>query len=174
MTDSLAKVVIPHSRFLECQERRRRLAAELMPGDRPPPIHGDAVPEGSRNRPSTDSERKPMLTMKIALPRVHMAERCSVRPPSGHGSGGREAWLQTGHGSNKSVPPGHPLDLVSEFEAERERAESIHAPDGVIQVPKQAAPDVVALPDADPSRRRVDGVDARSDRRLLMNVCVPQ
>ncbi|HVH25850.1 MAG TPA: hypothetical protein VM818_03785 [Vicinamibacterales bacterium] len=45
------------------------------------------------------------------------------------------------------MPPGHPLDLVSELEAERERAESVHARSGVIQVPKQAAPDVVALLD---------------------------
>jgi hypothetical protein len=29
MTDSLANVVIPYARFVECQERRRRIAAEL-------------------------------------------------------------------------------------------------------------------------------------------------
>lgn len=44
MTDSLANVVIPYSRFLECQEGRRRLAAELMPRDRPPTIDADVVP----------------------------------------------------------------------------------------------------------------------------------
>jgi len=44
MTNSPANVVIPYSRFLECQERRRRIAAELTRGDRPPRIDADVVP----------------------------------------------------------------------------------------------------------------------------------
>jgi hypothetical protein len=42
--DSLANVVIPYSRFQECQENRRRLAAERVPRDRPAPIDADVAP----------------------------------------------------------------------------------------------------------------------------------
>jgi hypothetical protein len=44
MTDSLAKVLIPYTRFLECQKRRSRIAAELTRRDRPPTIDADVVP----------------------------------------------------------------------------------------------------------------------------------
>lgn len=44
MTDSLANVVIPYARFLECQERRRRIAAELKLPDPPPTIEAAVVP----------------------------------------------------------------------------------------------------------------------------------
>ncbi len=44
MTDSLANVVIPYARFRECQERRRRITAELTGRDRPPTIDADVVP----------------------------------------------------------------------------------------------------------------------------------
>jgi len=30
MTDSLTSVVVPYSRFVECQKRRQQVAAELM------------------------------------------------------------------------------------------------------------------------------------------------
>jgi len=43
MTDSLAHVVLPYSRFVEGQERRGRTAAELTHRDRPVTIHVDAV-----------------------------------------------------------------------------------------------------------------------------------
>ena len=42
MTDSLANVVIPYARFLECQERRRSLA-EVTSRDRPPTIDAALV-----------------------------------------------------------------------------------------------------------------------------------
>lgn len=43
MANSLACVVIPYSRFLECQERRRGIAAELTQGDRSRTIDADVV-----------------------------------------------------------------------------------------------------------------------------------
>jgi hypothetical protein len=44
MTDSLANVLVPYSRFLECQDRRRRIAAELRLPDQPPTSDADALP----------------------------------------------------------------------------------------------------------------------------------
>ena len=44
MSDSPTSVVIPYSRFEECQERRRKLAAELMLLDRPRTIDAEVVP----------------------------------------------------------------------------------------------------------------------------------
>ena len=44
MTDSLANVVIPYARFVECQERRRRIAAELTLQTPPPAIEAALVP----------------------------------------------------------------------------------------------------------------------------------
>jgi hypothetical protein len=44
MSDSLANVVIPYARFLECRERRRRIAAELTLLDPPPTIGAAVVP----------------------------------------------------------------------------------------------------------------------------------
>jgi hypothetical protein len=44
MTDPLTGVVIPYSRFLECRERRQRIAAELTPPDQPPASDADALP----------------------------------------------------------------------------------------------------------------------------------
>ena len=44
MTDSRADVVIPYSRFLECQERREEIAAELARPDRPATIVPDVKP----------------------------------------------------------------------------------------------------------------------------------
>jgi hypothetical protein len=38
MTHALVNVLVPYSRFLECQHLRRRIAAELTWRDRPPPI----------------------------------------------------------------------------------------------------------------------------------------
>jgi hypothetical protein len=43
MTDNPAPVVIPYARFLECQERRRQLAADLHRPD-PPTTHIDTPP----------------------------------------------------------------------------------------------------------------------------------
>lgn len=57
MTDSLANVVIPYSRFRECQERRRRIAAELTRRDRPPTIDADVVPVAAETASFTDAER---------------------------------------------------------------------------------------------------------------------
>ena len=44
MTNSLANVVIPYCRFLECQEKHRRIAAELTQQDRPATIDTDVAP----------------------------------------------------------------------------------------------------------------------------------
>jgi len=44
MTDSLINVLVPYSRFVECQDRRRRVAAELTRRDQPPTIDGDVLP----------------------------------------------------------------------------------------------------------------------------------
>jgi hypothetical protein len=43
MTDSPDHVVIPYSRFLECLERRRAIAAELIQ-PRPPTTDADVPP----------------------------------------------------------------------------------------------------------------------------------
>ena len=48
MTDSFGNAVIPYSRFLEYQERRRSMDAELLLRDRPPTIDADVVC-GGRN-----------------------------------------------------------------------------------------------------------------------------
>jgi hypothetical protein len=47
MTGSAASVVTPYSRFLECQERRRRIGAELMVQNRLRTIEADAMPEAA-------------------------------------------------------------------------------------------------------------------------------
>ena len=44
MTDSRVNVLIPYSRFLECQDRRHRIAAELTPPDQPPTRDADVLP----------------------------------------------------------------------------------------------------------------------------------
>jgi hypothetical protein len=41
MTAPLVAVVVPYSRFLECQDRRRQFAAGLVPPDHPPTVDGD-------------------------------------------------------------------------------------------------------------------------------------
>ncbi len=43
MTDSLTNV-ISYSRFLECQERRRKVVSELALRDPPQPIEADVLP----------------------------------------------------------------------------------------------------------------------------------
>jgi hypothetical protein len=53
MTESLANVVIPYSRFLEYQERRRSVPAELMLRDRPPTIDPDVVSVAAGTAPQT-------------------------------------------------------------------------------------------------------------------------
>jgi len=44
MTDSLVNVLVPYSRFLECQDRRRRIAAELTRPDQPPTSDAEVMP----------------------------------------------------------------------------------------------------------------------------------
>jgi hypothetical protein len=44
MTDSLVNVLVPYSRFLKCQDRRHRIAAELTRRDQPPTIDADVMP----------------------------------------------------------------------------------------------------------------------------------
>jgi hypothetical protein len=44
MSESPTSVVIPYSRFEECRDRRRRLAAELLVLDRPRTIDAEVVP----------------------------------------------------------------------------------------------------------------------------------
>jgi len=64
MTDSFGNAVIPYSRFLEYQERRRSMDAELLLRDRPPTIDADVVC-GGRNAISADAERKTMLNIDV-------------------------------------------------------------------------------------------------------------
>jgi hypothetical protein len=45
MTDSRVNALVPYTRFLECQDRRRRIAAELTRPDYPPPNDADVMPE---------------------------------------------------------------------------------------------------------------------------------
>jgi hypothetical protein len=73
MTDSRACVVTPHSRFLERQELRRRIIAELMRLDRPLTIEADARPAAVRHGISTGTQRIPLPNTVVALPDVHMA-----------------------------------------------------------------------------------------------------
>ena len=51
MTDSLTNTVIPYARFLECQERRRRIVAELRRRDRPATSEADVVPAAAETGP---------------------------------------------------------------------------------------------------------------------------
>jgi len=44
MTDLLVNVGVPYLRFLECPDRRRRIAAELTRRDQPPTIDADVMP----------------------------------------------------------------------------------------------------------------------------------
>jgi len=44
MTDSPVHVLVPYSRFLECQDRRRKIAAELTQRDQPPTTDADVAP----------------------------------------------------------------------------------------------------------------------------------
>ena len=44
MTDSLTSVVVPYSRFVECQKRRQQVAAELMLLNPRPAISAEILP----------------------------------------------------------------------------------------------------------------------------------
>jgi hypothetical protein len=44
MTDSLTSVVVPYSRFVECQRRRQQVAAELMLLNPRPAINAEVMP----------------------------------------------------------------------------------------------------------------------------------
>jgi hypothetical protein len=44
MTDVITPTLVPYSRFLECQDRRRHIAAELTPRDQPPATDPQVVP----------------------------------------------------------------------------------------------------------------------------------
>jgi hypothetical protein len=44
MTDSLTTVVVPYSRFVECQRRRRQVAAELMLLNPRPAVNAEVMP----------------------------------------------------------------------------------------------------------------------------------
>ena len=53
MTDSLTSVVVPYSRFVECQKRRQQVAAELMLLSPRPAINADVMPPGpAADRPA--------------------------------------------------------------------------------------------------------------------------
>src|SRR4029450_8993637 len=70
MTDSLANV--PYARFLECQDRRRRVAADLMLAARPT-VDAQVVAVASEDGISTEVEPETMHNIKVAQPIVHMA-----------------------------------------------------------------------------------------------------
>ena len=44
MTDPPVHELIPYSRFLECQDRRRKIGAELTHPDQPPTTDADVPP----------------------------------------------------------------------------------------------------------------------------------
>jgi hypothetical protein len=44
MTDSLTSVVVPYSRFVECQKRRQQVNAELMQLNPRPVINAEVMP----------------------------------------------------------------------------------------------------------------------------------
>jgi hypothetical protein len=44
MTDSLTSVVVPYSRFVECQKRRQQVTAELMQLNPRPAISAEVMP----------------------------------------------------------------------------------------------------------------------------------
>jgi hypothetical protein len=44
MTDSLVNILVPYSRFLERQDRRRGIATELARRDQPSTIEPDVLP----------------------------------------------------------------------------------------------------------------------------------
>jgi len=46
MTDSLTSVVVPYSRFVECQKRRQQIAAELLLLNPRKTIDAEVVPPG--------------------------------------------------------------------------------------------------------------------------------
>ena len=46
MTDSLTSVVVPYSRFVECQKRRQQVAAELMLLNPRRTIDAEVLPPG--------------------------------------------------------------------------------------------------------------------------------
>jgi hypothetical protein len=45
MTDSLDGVLVPYARFLECRDRRARIAVELTQPDEPPTIDAEVLPK---------------------------------------------------------------------------------------------------------------------------------
>ena len=49
MTDSLTSVVVPYSRFVECQKRRQQVAAELMLLNPRRTIDAEVMPPGPAN-----------------------------------------------------------------------------------------------------------------------------
>jgi hypothetical protein len=51
MTDSLTSVVVPYSRFVECQKRRQQIAAELLLLNPGRTIDVEVVPPGPANGP---------------------------------------------------------------------------------------------------------------------------
>ena len=44
MTDSFVNVLVPYSRFVECQDRRHRIVVELTRRDQPPTDDVDVPP----------------------------------------------------------------------------------------------------------------------------------
>jgi hypothetical protein len=59
-TDSLISVVIPYSRFVECQRRRQQVAAELMLLNPRRTIDAEVIPPGPTDRsvPQTVNDKQ--------------------------------------------------------------------------------------------------------------------
>jgi hypothetical protein len=61
MTDSLTSVVVPYTRFVECQKRRQQVAAELMLLNPQPTINAEVMPPspaGDRPAPQTAVDKQ--------------------------------------------------------------------------------------------------------------------
>ena len=60
MTESLTSVVIPYSRFVECQKRRQQVAAELMLLNPRRTIEAEVLPPGpaDRSHPQTAIDKQ--------------------------------------------------------------------------------------------------------------------
>jgi len=73
MTDSLPSVVTSYARFLECQDRRRRMATELIDGDRPRTVDAAVVlvPPVAACPPTPKGQT--MLNLSVELPGLPMA-----------------------------------------------------------------------------------------------------
>ena len=88
MTDSLPSVVTSYARFLECQDQRRRMATELIEGDRPRTIDAAVVPVPPVAACPPTPKGQTMVDVSVELPGLPMASS------DGHDNADREVGQQ--------------------------------------------------------------------------------